>query len=119
MIVRESADHGISAELSKLYVLADFHGQGVAAKLMDATQAVAVEWGATRVWLGVNQQNLRAQRFYVKCGFAINGTRTFRLGEHVEDDYVMVRETGLSSAPAGATWPAGTFSGNHRPTSRR
>ena len=95
MLVRESAEYDIVAELSKLYVLADFHGQGVAAKLMDATLAVAVEWGATRVWLGVNKQNLRAQRFYIKRGFAINGTRIFRLGEHVEDDYLMVRQTDL------------------------
>ena len=63
---------------------------------MDAVLAVATAWGATRVWLGVNQQNPRAQRFYTKRGFTINGTRTFRLGDHVEDDYLMVRQTGLS-----------------------
>jgi ribosomal protein S18 acetylase RimI-like enzyme len=96
MLVRESAQHDISVELSKMYIVNDFHGHGLAAELMDAVLAVATEWGATRVWLGVNQQNLRAQRFYSKRGFAINGTRTFRLGDHVEDDYLMVRQTGLS-----------------------
>ncbi|MDT5220086.1 MAG: hypothetical protein QOF15_2191 [Mycobacterium sp.] len=96
MLVRESAEHDISAELSKIYVVNDFHGHGVAAKLMDAVLAVATEWGATSLWLGVNRQNLRAQRFYAKRGFTINGTRTFRLGDHVEHDYLMVRQTGLS-----------------------
>ena len=43
------------------------------------------------MWLGVNQQNQRAQRFYTKHGFAINGTKTFRLGAGIENDYVMVR----------------------------
>ena len=43
------------------------------------------------VWLGVNQQNQRAQRFYTKHGFTINGTKTFRLGAGIENDYVMVR----------------------------
>ena len=43
------------------------------------------------MWLGVNQHNQRAQRFYVKHGFSINGTKTFRLGAGVENDYVMVR----------------------------
>ena len=33
----------------------------------------------------------RAQRFYTKHGFSVNGTKTFRLGSRVENDYVMVR----------------------------
>jgi ribosomal protein S18 acetylase RimI-like enzyme len=46
------------------------------------------------VWLGVNRANQRAQRFYLKSGFAIAGTRTFQLGNNVESDYVMIRELG-------------------------
>jgi len=38
-----------------------------------------------------HQHNQRAQRFYAKHGFTINGTKSFRLGSSVEDDYVMVR----------------------------
>jgi ribosomal protein S18 acetylase RimI-like enzyme len=44
------------------------------------------------VWLGVNQGNKRAQSFYIKSGFKVNGTRTFQVGARREDDYVMVRE---------------------------
>ena len=43
------------------------------------------------VWLGVNQQNQLAQRFYTKHGFTINGTKSFRLGAGIENDFVMVR----------------------------
>jgi ribosomal protein S18 acetylase RimI-like enzyme len=78
-------------ELSKMYVLPDSHGAGVAAALMRAVLSSACDIGARAVWLGVNQQNRRAQRFYQKHGFTINGTKTFRLGTRIESDYVMVR----------------------------
>ena len=81
-----------AAELSKMYVLPDYHGTGIATPLMALTLATAEEWGVRCVWLGVNQANQRAQRFYAKSGFTISGTRTFQLGASREDDFVMVRE---------------------------
>jgi ribosomal protein S18 acetylase RimI-like enzyme len=80
------------AELSKIYLLEDFHGAGPAAALMEAALATAADWGAHSIWLGVNQKNQRAQRFYLKSGFKINGTRMFRVGTRDENDYVMARE---------------------------
>ncbi|WP_246541110.1 GNAT family N-acetyltransferase [Mycobacterium spongiae] len=81
-----------TAELSKMYLLPDFHGTDMSTALMNAALAAAGDWGVHCVWLGVNQKNSRAQRFYAKSGFRINGTRTFQLGTHTENDYVMVRE---------------------------
>jgi ribosomal protein S18 acetylase RimI-like enzyme len=78
-------------ELSKMYVLPDSHGAGVSAALMTTALQQAKQMDAKCVWLGVNQLNQRAQRFYTKHGFTINGTKTFRLGAGVENDYVMVR----------------------------
>ncbi|BBX03029.1 GNAT family N-acetyltransferase [Mycolicibacterium moriokaense] len=78
-------------EVSKLYVLPDSHGAGVSAALMNAALDWARDQNARAVWLGVNQQNRRAQRFYGKHGFTISGTKAFRLGAGVENDYVMVR----------------------------
>ena len=80
-----------AVELSKMYVLADSHGAGVSAALMSAALARAAELDGKCVWLGVNQNNQRAQRFYTKHGFGITGTKTFRVGADYEDDYVMVR----------------------------
>ncbi len=94
MLIRGDPDDPDAAELSKLYVLPDYHGAGVATALMDTTLATAAEWGVRGVWLGVNQENQRAQRFYLKSGFEISGTRTFRVGARRENDYVMVRELG-------------------------
>lgn len=80
-----------AVELSKMYVLPDSHGAGVSAALMTAAVQRATEFDAKCVWLGVNQLNQRAQRFYGKHSFIVNGTKTFRLGAGVENDYVMVR----------------------------
>lgn len=80
-----------AVELSKIYVLADNHGGGFAAALMAAVLDLATAQGAACVWLGVNQKNVRAQRFYIKNGFSVTGTKSFRLGDHIEADYVMVR----------------------------
>jgi ribosomal protein S18 acetylase RimI-like enzyme len=81
-----------AAELSKMYVLPDNHGTGAAAALMGLALHTAQRWGTHCVWLGVNQENQRAQRFYTKSGFRVNGTRTFQVGARREQDYVMVRE---------------------------
>jgi ribosomal protein S18 acetylase RimI-like enzyme len=80
-----------AVEISKMYVLPDSHGAGASAALMTESVKRADELAAKCIWLGVNQRNQRAQRFYTKHGFAINGTKTFRLGTRIENDYVMVR----------------------------
>lgn len=86
LLIRESAD---VIELSKMYSLADHHGAGVGAALMTAALEAARKAGATRVWLGVNQENQRAQRFYGKHGFEVTGTKTFAMGTATEHDFVM------------------------------
>jgi GNAT superfamily N-acetyltransferase len=80
-----------AVELSKMYVLPDGHGAGVSAALMAAALDEARALDAACMWLGVNQENQRAQRFYAKHGFVASGTKSFRLGGGVENDYVMVR----------------------------
>jgi ribosomal protein S18 acetylase RimI-like enzyme len=89
--VRKAVTAHPAVELSKMYVLPEGHGAGVSAALMSAALQHATELDAACVWLGVNQQNQRAQRFYAKHGFVITGTKTFRLGTHIEQDYVLVR----------------------------
>lgn len=89
MLIRGVDDD--AAELSKIYVAAEHHGSGVAAAMMDLALATAGGWGVARVWLGVNQANQRAQRFYAKSGFTVSGTRTFQVGASRENDFVMTR----------------------------
>jgi diamine N-acetyltransferase len=89
--VRRVVDSEHSIELSKFYVAADRHGSGVARELMVATLAAAAETGAETCWLGVNQQNARAAKFYEKSGFTVRGTKRFLVGNEWHDDHVRVR----------------------------
>lgn len=85
-------------ELSKVYVEAGSHGVGVARPLMAETLRIARQLAGERgrdadagIWLGVNEHNARAIRFYARSGFGIVGTRSFRLSDAVETDHVMER----------------------------
>ncbi|WP_209560261.1 GNAT family N-acetyltransferase [Frigoribacterium sp. PvP032] len=80
-----------TVELSKLYVAPDAHGQGAARVLMEAALATARATGASSIWLGVNQQNSRAQAFYAKHGFERVGTKRFTVGTETHDDFVLAR----------------------------
>lgn len=77
-----------ATELSKVYVHPDHHGAGLAAQLVERSVAAAHARGAVVVWLGVNQQNERANRFYAKQGFERVGTKRFKVGARFEDDFV-------------------------------
>jgi ribosomal protein S18 acetylase RimI-like enzyme len=89
--VRAVVPSSKTIELSKFYVLASSQGSGIAAELMRATLAAAVATGATSCWLGVNQQNARAARFYSKHGFEVVGTKRFLVGNEWHDDHVRLR----------------------------
>ncbi|WP_305094859.1 GNAT family N-acetyltransferase [Prescottella sp. R16] len=89
--IRSAVSLQPTMEISKLYVLPDRHGSGVSAALMEAAIAHAREAGCAGVWLGVNQENVRAQKFYAKNGFEKVGTKTFRVGNQIHHDFVMQR----------------------------
>jgi diamine N-acetyltransferase len=74
-------------EVARFYVDRPWHGRGVAGALMRA--AVGVADGADLVWLGVFEHNERARAFYAKCGFVPIGRTTFRMGDDVQDDWVL------------------------------
>jgi GNAT superfamily N-acetyltransferase len=50
-----------------MYVLPDNHGAGVSAALMQVALVRAAAMAAKSVWLGVNQQNLRAPRHFTSA----------------------------------------------------
>ena len=89
--VARVVDAETSIELSKFYLAADRHGSGVASALMAATLAEAAGTGAAFCWLGVNQLNERAARFYAKQGFEVVGEKRFLVGDVWHDDHVRLR----------------------------
>jgi ribosomal protein S18 acetylase RimI-like enzyme len=80
-----------TAELSKLYVRPGHHGGGVSVALVSAAIASARSAGRAGMWLGVNEENLRANAFYEKSGFVRVGTKHFLVGDRLEDDFVRER----------------------------
>lgn len=109
LISGEPADPDVAAavkgrptiELSKCYVRAGFHGHGVASTLMEASVGVAREVEAVSVWLGVNEHNARAIRFYEKSGFAKVGRKGFYVGEELHDDFVLEKRLAQVGGVAG------------------
>lgn len=85
--VRMRADR--PAEIARLYADSAWHGRGVGAALMTTCIAVARDWGADVLWLGVWQQNPRAIAFYEKHGFRAVGEQIFTLGSDRQRDLVM------------------------------
>lgn len=76
-------------QLWQLYVTPEFHGSGVAARLM----AMALDHARTHqhdvIWLGVSEDNARGIAFYRKHGFEPLGLHQVSGGGHAHQDIVM------------------------------
>lgn len=75
-------------ELQQIYVLSDWQGAGVAARLMDWSLSTARARGAPEIYLTVFDHNERAKRFYARHGFEEVGRCAFQLGERIDDDRI-------------------------------
>ena len=74
-------------ELKRIYALKEFHGRGIAKRLMEYFLAYALKQEYEVAWLGVWEQNIRAQRFYEKYGFVKSGyTHDFPIGNTPQTD---------------------------------
>jgi len=77
-------------EVVRFYVDRSLHGRGAAQVLMAEVLARAEAAGHDGVWLQVWEQNPRAIRFYAKAGFLDAGDATYRIGEQVDRDRLLV-----------------------------
>lgn len=82
------------AELTRLYVVAEWHGRGVARALMQDALDTAAREGCDVLWLGVWEHNPKAMAFYRKFGLDIVGTHAFMLGQDRQRDLVMAVKLG-------------------------
>lgn len=96
----EQPDAAGEVVLDKCYVHPDHLGSGLADSLLRASIERAVGRGATRMVLGTNVANRRAQRFYTRHGFALTGRRSFEVGGEPQDDVVMSLDLEVSGAAA-------------------
>lgn len=79
-------------EVARFYVDRALHGTGAAQALMAAALDHAAAAGHDGVWLQVWEQNPRAIRFYAKAGFADAGGATYRIGNQVDRDRLLVHD---------------------------
>lgn len=79
-------------ELQRLYVDSRFHGHGLGGRLVRAVEDGAKERGFQHLWLGVWEENHKAQKVYEKLGFRVVGSHAFDLGGDLQNDYIMLKE---------------------------
>ncbi len=75
--------------LNRIYLLPPHWGTGLAAQMMDFSEAFARKAGVRWLWLQVWQENRRAIAFYRKRGFEQFGFMEFKMKEVVHEDWVM------------------------------
>ncbi len=76
-------------ELGQLYCAAHATGRGVGAALMDWALAEARVGGHDAVLLSVYSGNIGAQRFYARYGFTKIADIHFKVGEQLDDEYLL------------------------------
>lgn len=76
-------------EIARLYSAVHAIGNGIGKKLVTAVYDFARKNNYDGIWLGVWQKNFRAVNFYQREGFRITGVTVFKLGDDVQDDFVM------------------------------
>ena len=79
--------------MSRLYVLKEFYGLGVAKELFDFNIKFSKQHNQGGIWLAVWIENKRAINFYTKMGFEIVGKYDFRISKtHTNPNHIMFLE---------------------------
>ncbi len=78
-------------EIQRIYVLQKYQGKRIGLAMMQQALAVAKKLKKPQVWLGVWENNLKAQAFYQKSGFKKVGSHDFILGDDKQTDYILLK----------------------------
>lgn len=76
-------------EVEQIYVLGSHHGQRLGGRLMEHAISTARQARFPFVWLGVWENNHRAQAVYEHFGFFLIGDHTFVFGDEEQRDLLM------------------------------
>lgn len=79
-----------TVELWRFYIQKDWHGGGLAHRLMAEVMDAARELGGRHLWLSVWERNPRAIAFYEKHGFRDVGAADFWVGSDCQTDRILV-----------------------------
>jgi diamine N-acetyltransferase len=78
-----------SIELQRIYTIERVYGTGIGESLLKYCLETARAKGFETLWLGVWEENIRAQKFYAKHGFTRVGEISFPYGETVGTNFVL------------------------------
>jgi ribosomal protein S18 acetylase RimI-like enzyme len=78
-------------ELKQLYTAPTAIGRGIGGRLMDWAMEQFTARGADEVQLSVYAENLDAHRFYRRYGFEKIADITFRVGDHIDPEFLFAR----------------------------
>ena len=80
-------------KMERLYLLKEFYGLHLGAKLMNFNSELAKTNHQNGIWLEVWTENFRAIKFYKKAGFKIVGQANFTVSKtHSNPNYIMYLE---------------------------
>jgi len=92
-------------ELQRLYVAESYHGSGVGGALVRYVEKVAKEKSFATVWLGVWEENFKAQKAYERFGFKKIGEHDFKMGTCIQTDWILIKQ--LWSDEGSKGWATG------------
>lgn len=77
-------------KLDRLYLLKEFYGKNLGAKLVDLIIELSKQNQQNGIWLAVWKENQKALNFYLKAGFKIVGEFNFKISEtHSNPNHIM------------------------------
>lgn len=76
-------------EIERIYVKQAAQGQKIGKALFEFSLGIARSRSAEWLWLGVWQENKNAVDFYAAKGLEVFDTRKFKLGNELQDDFLM------------------------------
>jgi ribosomal protein S18 acetylase RimI-like enzyme len=77
--------------LYRLYLAPEWRGRALAEPMLDKILAWLTDHYGPRPWLTVFSENVRAQRFYLRCGFEVIGECDYPVGTWNDREFVMRR----------------------------
>jgi ribosomal protein S18 acetylase RimI-like enzyme len=83
-------------ELQRIYVDNNVHGKGIGRLLAETIDSMARQQGFRNIWLGVWEENQKAQMVYSRWGYKQVGAHDFAIGSVIQTDHIMTKSLSVT-----------------------